>query len=407
MLDVQKIRESFPIYQKHPKLVYLDTSATSLTPEPVLEKMNEYYREYGVNIHRGVYQLSYLATEEYEKAREVIASFMNAKAEETVFFKNVSSALNFLALTLGERTLKPGDEVITCELEHHSSFLPWQQVCIKTGATLRFVPLNQEGRLTTEAFKDVLNAKTKVVALTYLSNVMGYITPIEEIIRLAHEVGAVVIVDAAQAVPHMQMDVQKLDCDYLAFSGHKMFGPTGIGVLYGKAKLLRNIQPLEYGGDMNEDVYKEGLTIKDIPHRFETGTPPIAEVVGLRRAIEYLWSIGYKEIEEHISFLHQYALSKLENIEGLTLYNKGADIGIMTFNIDGVHPHDAATPFDENNIAIRAGHHCAQLVSRFLNCTGTLRASLYVYNDVQDVDRFVQAVIDTIAYFKQFEGGTL
>ena len=363
MLDVKKIREMFPIYKKHPNLIYLDTGATSLKPQVVLDKMNEYYINYGVNIHRGVYQLSYQATDEYEKSRQKVAKFLNAKYEEIIYTRGVTSALNLVCLTYGVSNLKPGDEVITTELEHHSSILPWQQLCKKVGAKLKYVKLNHEGRITVEEFKKVLTNKTKIVAITYVSNVMGYLTPIKEIISLAHEVGAKVIVDAAQAVPHMKIDVKDLDCDFLAFSAHKMLGPTGIGVLFGKEKLLKNLAPLEFGGDMNEEVNLEDMVCKDLPYRFEAGTPAIAEIIGLGRAIEFIEELGYDEIHKHTEELHNYALEKLKDIKGVTIYNKSADLSIISFNINGVHPHDAATLFDENNICIRAGHHCAQLVS--------------------------------------------
>lgn len=404
MLDVEKIRDMFPMYKNHPNLVYLDTSATSLKPQVVLDKMNEYYSEYGVNIHRGVYELSYKATDEYDKARYKVADFINAKFQEIIFTRNVSSSLNFVSLSYGMNYIKENDEVITCELEHHSSVLPWQQLCKRKGTLLRYIKLDEEGRITIDEFKKVLNKNTKVVALTYVSNVMGYISPIKEIIKLAHEVGAIVIVDAAQAVPHMKVDVKDLDCDFLAFSGHKMFGPTGIGVLYGKEKILNSINPVEYGGDMNDDVFLDDVVPKELPYKFETGTPPIAEVIGLGKSIDFINEIGIENIEKHCRELHQYALSKLEKVDGLTIYNKTAEVAIISFNVNGVHPHDAITIFDEYNIAMRAGHHCAQLITKWLKCIGTLRASLYIYNDYNDIDKFVNVLKEVVEYFKQFEG---
>lgn len=382
-------------------MVYLDTSATSLKPKVVLDKMNEYYQEYGVNIHRGVYRLSYQATEEYDKARSKIAQFINAEFEEIVFTKNVTEALNKICLMYATK-LNPGDEVITTELEHHSSVLPWQNVCHEKGLKLTYIPLNEEGRITVEAFKKVLSPKTKVVAITYVSNVMGYITPIEEIIKIAHEHNIIVIVDAAQAISHLKIDVKKLDCDFLAFSGHKMLGPTGVGVLYGKKAILKTLSPVDFGGDMNEDVDLYSLEVKDIPYRFEAGTPMIAEIIGLGEAVDYITKIGQANILAHERELLHYALEKLKDIKNITIYNKNADIGIIAFNIDGVHPHDASTLFDEREICLRAGHHCAQLVSRWLKCNGTLRASMFIYNDYQDIDKFVQTVKDTIAFFGQF-----
>ena len=362
MLNVSKMREMFPIYKNHPDLVYLDTSATSLKPRCVLDKMEEYYSNYGVNIHRGVYKLSYLATDEYDIAREKVAKFINAKFNEIVFKRNVSEALNFIALTYGEKYLQKGDVVITSELEHHSSVLPWMKLCERKGATLRYVPLDKEGRITIDNFKKVLDENVKVVALTYVSNVMGYITPIKEIIYLteklggnckfdieaykgllngntrlvsiahvsnvlgstnpikeiidlAHQMNAKVVVDAAQAVAHFKVDVKDLDCDFLAFSSHKMMGPTGVGVLYGKKEILKTLDPLEYGGDMNDEVFLDDVTVKEIPYCFETGTPAIAEVLGLGKAIDFIEEIGFENIQKHCNELNEYAKEKLNATE--------------------------------------------------------------------------------------------
>jgi len=382
-------------------LIYLDSSATSLKPQKVLDKMNEYYTQYGVNIHRGVYTLSYQATEEYDKARMKVAKFINASFSEVVFTSNVTDALNKICLMLSPYLTKD-DEIITTELEHHSSLLPWQNYATHNGNSLKYIPLNQDGRITVTNFKKVLTSKSKILAITYVSNVMGYITPIEEIIKIAHEHNMIVIVDAAQAVPHLRVDVKKMDCDFLAFSGHKMLGPTGVGVLYGKKNLLQKLKPIYYGGDMNEDVNLYSVDIKDIPYRFEAGTPMIAEAIGLGAAIDFIESLGFEEILKHEKELHQYALKELSKLSGITIYNKNADLGIISFNIDGVHPHDASSLFDERHICVRAGFHCAQLVSRWLQCGGTIRASIYVYNDYHDIDEFVRSVKDTITFFKQF-----
>lgn len=400
MLDTNKIRKEFPLYNNHENIVYLDNGATSLKPKCVIDKMNEYYYNYGVNIHRGVYKLSYQATDEFDIAREKVSKFINSAFEEVVFVRNASEALNLAALTYGEY-LKEGDEVITSELEHHSSVLPWMKLCEKKKAKLVYVPLNNEGRITVEAFKSVLTSKTKVVALTYVSNVMGYITPIKDIITIAHANNAVVIVDAAQAVPHMKVDVKDLDCDFLAFSGHKMMGPTGVGVLYGKKHILKKLNPLLYGGDMNEEVYKDRVDVKDIPSRFETGTPAIADVIGLGTAIDYIESIGYENIHNHTKELYDYTMEKLEKIEGITIYNKNADVPIISFNITDIHPHDASTLFDERGICLRAGHHCAQLITKWLNCIGTLRGSFYIYNNKEDADKFIETVIEAVEFFKR------
>jgi cysteine desulfurase/selenocysteine lyase len=404
MFNAHKIRDMFPIYRLYPDLAYLDNSATSLKPQVVLDKMNEYYTRYGVNIHRGVYHLSHKATEEYDQARQTVANFINCDFSELVFTRNASNALNMVALMYGERNIKAGDVIITSELEHHSSFLPWLKLSKRKGAELRFVPLNHDGRITVENFKKIMDDKVKVVALTYISNVLGYVTPIKEIIALAHQHGAIVIVDAAQAAPHMKIDVRDLDCDFLAFSAHKMLGPTGIGALYGKKRLLEDLDPLEYGGDMNNSVSKDEITFKDTPFRFETGTPPIAEALGFARAVELVNAIGLKEIARHGQMLHKRALELLAGIPRLIIYNPGADIPIISFNIEGIHPHDAATFFDENNICLRAGHHCAQLVSKWLECAGTLRASFYIYNDYHDVEKFAMTVKEAVSFFKKMTG---
>lgn len=404
MLNTSEIRASFPIYKNHPNLVYLDSGATSLKPQEVLDKMNEYYSNYGVNIHRGVYELSYKATDAYDQARTKVAQFINADFEEIIFGSNVTDHLNKLALMYAQEYISEGDVIITSELEHHSSLLPWMKICEEKKAKLRYIPLDSEGRITTENFREVLDEKVKVVALTYVSNVMGYITPLKEIIELAHKNQSIVIVDAAQAIQHFKIDVKELDCDFLAFSGHKMLGPTGVGVLYGKKKLLKKLSPIFYGGDMNDDVFIDHFEIKEIPFCFEAGTPPIAEAIGLGRAIDFLEEIGLDKIEAHCRSLHNYALSQMKEIDGLTVYNPNADIAIIAFNIDGVHPHDAATCFDEEQICIRAGHHCAQLVTRWLKCIGTLRASIYLYNNKEDIDCFIKTIKKTISLFKKLEG---
>ncbi len=401
MIDVKKIRQQFPIYDANPDLVYLDTAASSLKPKAVIDVVDHYYSKLGVNVHRGVYGLSYDATDLYEAARTTVAKFLNAKFEEIVFTRGTTSALNLVASSYLEK-LKPGDEIITSELEHHSSMLPWLQVAKKTGAVLKYVELDQQGRITVEAFKAVLSDQTKVVALTYVSNVMGYITPVKTIIDLAHEKGAVVILDAAQAAPHLAIDVTALNVDFLAFSGHKICGPTGIGVLYGKRHLLNQMSPIEFGGDMNVTVDKFDATWKEAPYRFEAGTPIIAGAIGLARAIEYISEIGFDSIHEHVSKLHAYALAKLKAVEGIEIYNETAETGIIAFNVLGVHPHDAASIFDQNKVCIRAGHHCAQLITKWLKQIATLRATFYIYNDEKDADLFVESVKEAVRFFGAF-----
>lgn len=399
MLNVAKLRNDFPVLKDNPKLAYLDNSASTLKPYCVIEELDKYYNTLGVNVHRGVYKLSYLATDAYEEARAKIADFLHAEFEEIVFTRGASAALNLVALSYGMSNLGPGDEVITTELEHHSSCMPWINVCNRTGATLKYVPLNKEGRITVEAFQSVLTEHTKVVAITYVSNVMGYITPLKEIIKLSHQKGAIVSVDAAQAVPHMPIDVKELDCDFLSFSGHKMCGPTGIGVLYGKSSLFADMPPVEFGGDMADDVNLYDMTFKEAPYRFETGTPIIADAIGLGKAVEYISGIGLEEIGKYEYFLKEKALEGLRKIPNIIIYNETAETGIISFNIKGVHPHDAASVFDNNDVCIRAGHHCAQHITKWLKTTGTVRASFYFYNTLEDVEKFVQSVKEAEEFF--------
>lgn len=394
------IRDEFPIYEFNKNLVYLDTAASSLKPKAVIDTVDYYYSHYGVNVHRGVYGLSYEATDLYESARDKVANFINATHNEIIFTRGATQSLNMVANHF--LNLEEGDEIITSELEHHSNFLPWLEVSKQTKAVLRFVELDKQGKLTIEAFKKVLSPKTKVVSLTYVSNVLGFINPIKEITKLAHEVGALVVVDAAQAAPHIKIDVKDLDCDYLAFSSHKMLGPTGIGVLYGKEHLLNKMHPTEFGGEMVQTVSKDSATYKTGPFRFEAGTPIISGAIGLGKAVDYLNDIGFEFIHNHIKSLYEYTTQKLEKIEGVTIYNKNNDIGLITFNIEGVHPHDAATIFDKNGVALRAGHHCAQLVTKWLGITASLRASFYIYNTKEDADDFIKSVIEVRDFFGRF-----
>ena len=401
-MDILKIRNDFPVLRSNPNLAYLDSAAMALKPDSVIDAVDDYYRRLGVNVHRGVYELSYEATDLYEDAREVIAKFINASFDEVVFTRGASASLNLVAQSYGMSFIEEGDEVITTPLEHHSSHMPWINVCQKKKATLKYVPLDKDGRITVEAFKSVLTEKTKVVAITHVSNVMGYITPIKEIIKLAHEVGAIVSLDGAQSVPHMVVDVKDLDCDFLSFSGHKLCGPTGIGILYGKKELLEKMPPVEFGGDMADTVYEQEMTFKMAPYKFETGTPMIASAIGLAKACEYLNSIGLDNIGKHEYYLKSLAVEELKKIPGITIYNPDCETGIISFNIDGVHPHDAASVFDNDKVCIRAGHHCAQLITRHLGTIGTVRASFYFYNTEEDVKTFVQAVRDAKDFFGQF-----
>lgn len=402
MLDTNSIKKDFPILIKNPDLAYLDSAASSLKPACVINKIKEYYEEYGVNVHRGVYGLSYKATDEYEETRNVVAKFLNASSEEIVFTKGTTASLNLVASSYGMANVNEGDEIIVSELEHHSSVMPWQEVAKIKKAKLVFVPLDNEGRITVENFKSVLTNKTKIVALTYVSNVMGYISPIKEIIELAHKANAIVVVDAAQAAPHLAIDVKELDADFLAFSAHKMLGPTGLGVLYGKYKLLNSMKPIEFGGDMNDYVEKYDSTFKDAPYKFEAGTPLISEVIAFKEAINYLNNLGMENIHKHEQELIKFTIAELKKIEGITIYNSTCETGVISFNINGIHPHDASTIFDQNNVALRAGHHCAQLITTWLGCVGTLRASIYIYNDKKDVEKFIESVKQAAEYFKEW-----
>lgn len=399
LLDVKK---DFPVLVNNPNLSYLDTGATALKPYQVIDKLNEYYTKYGVNVNRGVYKLSYQATLEYEETRTLTAKFLNAREKEIVFTKGASNALNMVALGFGMNYINEGDEIISSELEHHSSVLPWVNVAKKKNATIKYIPLDSTGRITLQGFLQVLSEKTKVIALTYVSNVMGYITPIKEIIKIAHERGIIVVVDAAQAVPHMKIDVKELDCDFLAFSAHKMMGPTGFGILYGKYKYLKQMEPIEYGGDMIDTVEKYENEAKDAPFKFEAGTPPIAEAIAFKEAIKYIERVGYENIQAHEQELLKYAKEKLKDIKGIKIYNPDTETGIISFNVEKAHPHDVATIFDEHEVCLRAGHHCAQLITKWLECIGTLRACIYIYNDYQDIDKFVEAIKVAVKYFEEW-----
>jgi len=401
IMDVNRIRQDFYVLSNSP-LAYLDNANSTLKPKLVVDTINHYYERLGVNINRGVYRLSYEATELYEVSRQKVADLINCLFEEVVFTRGTSSALNLVATSYGMNFIQEGDEIITSELEHHSSMLPWQNVAKVKKAKLVYVPLDKDKKITIENFKKVLSNKTKIVALNYISNAMGYISPIEEIISLAHEKNAIVVVDAAQAVPHMVVDVKRLDCDFLAFSGHKMCGPTGIGVLYGKYHLLQKMTPIEFGGDMIDHVGLEESTYKDAPYKFEAGTPLIASAIGLGAAIDYIQSLGYDFIVKHEHMLRDYMLDQMKGIDGITIYNPHTDTGIISFNIDGVHPHDAASAFDEENVAIRAGHHCAQPLMKCLNQVATIRASVYFYNTKKDIDQLINAIRKTKAFFDNF-----
>ena len=394
------MKELFPALKNNKDYIYLDSAASSIKPKTVIDAINDYYLNYSCNIDRGVYQESLDATSKCDESRKMMAQYINAKKEEIIFTRGASNSLNLVAQMVGA-TLNDYDEVITSELEHHSSFLPWLNQSKHKKIVLKFVELTEDGRITVENFKKVLTNKTKVVALTHVSNVLGYKTPIEEIIKLAHSKGAIVSIDGAQAIPHMKIDVKALDVDFYSFSLHKMCGPTGLGVLYGKKELLEKYDPVELGGEMNDEVSKDSVTYKAIPHKFETGTMPIASIFAVKPCIELLNSIGIENIEKRSVELRNLALNEMLKMEDIVVYNAKEESSIISFNIKGVHSHDAVSSLAMDNICIRAGHHCAEPLHKFLNLTSTLRASFYFYNDKDDVRRFIDGLKKTIEFFKE------
>ena len=400
-VDATALKADFPILNQpvaggRPPLAFLDTAASSQKPQVVIDALDRYYREQNANIHRGVYQLSEAATAAYENARQTVASFINArKARECIFTRNTTEAINLVARSWGGANLTEGDLVVFTEMEHHSNIVPWQIIAEEKGARLGFVRITPDGRLDQQSFDDLLAQGPKIVAFTQVSNTLGTINPVKEMVARAHEAGAIVLVDAAQSAPHMTIDVQDLDCDFLAFSGHKMLGPTGIGVLYGKQELLRQMPPYQGGGSMIRKVTLEKTTWADIPTRFEAGTPSIAGAVGLGAAIDYLNGIGMEHILAHEHELTALALEKLATVPGLTLLGpESAEdrAGVVSFTMDVAHPHDVAAILDEHNVAVRAGHHCTQPLMKALGVGATTRASFYLYNTHEDVDRLVDGL---------------
>ncbi|MDF1510907.1 cysteine desulfurase [Robertmurraya sp. DFI.2.37] len=405
-MNVADVRSYFPILNQEVNgnpLVYLDSAATSQKPVQVIEALETYYREYNSNVHRGVHTLGTRATDGYEGAREKVRKFINAKStQEVIFTRGTTTALNTVAASFGKANVQPGDEIVITYMEHHSNIIPWQQLAKATGATLKYLPLQEDGTILLADVSEIVNSKTKIVSVTMVSNVLGVMNPIKEIAKIAHENGAVMVVDGAQAAPHMKVDVQDLDCDFLGFSAHKMCGPTGIGVLYGKKHLLENMEPIEFGGEMIDFVDLYDSTWKELPWKFEGGTPIIAGAIGLGAAIDFLTEIGLENIQAHEHRLAAYALEKMSAVEGMTIYgpldpNKRA--GLVTFNIADVHPHDVATVLDAEGIAVRAGHHCAQPLMKWLKASATARASFYLYNTEEDIDKLVAGLIKTKEYF--------
>ncbi|MBY0160546.1 cysteine desulfurase [Paenibacillus lautus] len=401
---IASVREQFPILHQeingHP-LVYLDNAATSQKPQVVIDAVKRYYEWENSNVHRGVHTLGSRATDAYEGAREKVARFINAESSEQIIFtRGTTTALNLVASSYARSVCGPGDEIVLTEMEHHSNLIPWQQAAIAVGATLKYIPLQPDGTIRVEDVEALVTERTKVVAIAYVSNVMGVVHPVKQIAEIAHRHGAVIVVDGAQSTPHMKVDVQDLDCDFYALSGHKMCAPTGIGALYGKKALLESMEPIEFGGEMINDVGLYESNWKELPWKFEGGTPIIAGAVGLGAAIDFLEEIGMDAIERHEAQLANYAMDRISEIEGVSIYGpRKRKVGLITFNLGDVHPHDVATVLDAQGIAIRAGHHCCQPLMRWLKVSSTARASFYLYNTEEDVDRLVSALIQTKEYF--------
>jgi cysteine desulfurase/selenocysteine lyase len=390
--DAKKIREDFPIFRNNPDLVFLDNASTTQKPQTVINTLSHYYENYNSNIHRGIYQIAEQATAAYEKTRDKVTEFIGAGDRRSIVFtKGTTESINLVANSWGGQNLNPGDEVLITEMEHHSNIIPWQLICERTGAKLTYIPINDDGTLDLSNPEKHFTNKTKIVCVIHQSNVFGTVNPITKIVKLAHEVGALVLVDGAQSTPHHRVNVSELNCDFFAFSGHKMMGPTGVGVLYAKPELLEAMNPFLGGGEMIRKV---------IPWKFEAGTPNIAQVIGLGSAIDYINKIGWDTITNYENELLNYAQDKLQSIPGINIYgsakNKGA---VISFNLENIHPHDVAHILDTYGIAIRAGHHCAQPIMKKLNIAATNRASFYLYNTLEEIDKLSEGLQKTVELF--------
>lgn len=398
MFDVKEIRKDFPMITNHPDLIYFDSGATSYKPQCVIDEVRNYYEFDNANIHRGDYDISFKVSKIYDETRNIVAGFINAPRKECIVYTyGATSSLNTVAINAGNILLKKGDVILTSEVEHASDILPWFIAAEKSGAQIRYIPFNEHALMDLkdyeECFKD---GKVKIVALPYVSNVMGYIYPIREICKIAHKYGALVSIDGAQGVPHLKIDVQDLDIDFLSFSSHKMLGPAGIGVLYGKYDLLEQMDPIFYGGGSNARFYEDGrIILQKTPEKFEAGTPCIEGVLGLRKAIEYLESIGMDNVMEYGIELSEYFIEKLEKLDNVEIYNKGSQSGIVTFNIKDIFAQDAASYFNKMGISVRTGNHCAKLLQNVIHVNETIRASLYIYNTKEEIDRFIDVIKDT------------
>lgn len=403
-MRAKEIREMFPILNQevngHP-LVYLDSSATSQKPIQVIDAVNEYYRHDNANVHRGVHSLGTRATDAYEGARSKVARFIHASSdEEIIFTRGTTSAINIVATSYARSVCKEQDEIVLTPMEHHSNLIPWQQVAKATGAILKYIPLQADGTIDLQDVEKTITTRTKIVAIVHLSNVLGAVNPVKEIAEIAHRHGAKILIDGAQSTPHMKVDMQELNCDFYAFSGHKMCAPTGIGVLYGKKALLEQMEPAEFGGEMIDHVDLYESTWKELPWKFEGGTPIIAGAIGLGAAIDFLQDIGMDEIMEHDRQITTYAFERLNAVKDIAIYGPDTNrMSLVTFNLQDIHPHDLATVLDAEGVAIRAGHHCCQPLMRWLKASATARASFYLYNTEEDVDRLISAILKTKEYF--------
>jgi cysteine desulfurase/selenocysteine lyase len=393
-LDPQALRREFPVYQNNPGLVFLDSGASAQKPAVVIDGVAEFYRRDYANVHRGVYQLSQRSTDHFEAARETARAFLNAAdVNEIVFTRGATESINLVAQSWGPAFVKPGDEIVVSDLEHHSNFVPWQILCERMGARLVVAPTDSTGGLDLAALETLLSARTKMVAVTHVSNVTGAILPVERIVELAHEKGALVLIDGCQAIPRMPVDLRAIGCDFYVFSGHKVYGPSGIGVLWGRYELLAAMPPWQTGGGMITLVTREHTEFQEPPHRFEAGTPDISGAVGLKLALDFVESLGRERIREHEEALTGYAIDRLSRIPSLKLLDGGQRrLSVLSFNLDGVHPHDVGTVLDQHGVAVRVGHHCAQPLMDKLGIAGTVRASFGVYNDRDDIDALVAAV---------------
>jgi cysteine desulfurase/selenocysteine lyase len=398
-INITKIREDFPILERKVNgkpLIYFDNAATSQKPNYVLDAINEYYRSKNANIHRGVHKLAEEATIAYEEAREKVSKFIEARhTEEIVFVRNATEGLNLIAMTWGRVNIKKGDKIVLTIMEHHSNIVPWQVLAKETGARIEFIEIDAEGRLREDEVRAKIDSATKLVAVAHASNVLGTINAVDQIGREAHRVGSLYVVDAAQSVPHMPVNVKEIDCDFLVFSGHKMLGPTGIGVLYGKKQILENTPPFQGGGEMIREVHTHEATWKDTPYKFEAGTPNIAGAIGLGAATEYLKRIGMRQVHDYERELTAYALEKISKVGGITIYgpkDPARRVGVIAFNLGDIHAHDLASILDDEGIAIRSGHHCAQPLMEYLDIPAASRASFYLYNTKEEVDIFISAL---------------